>query len=218
MAKQFDLLIFDWDGTLADSTALITRSIQAAFAEQGLPVPSQQDARFVIGYGLLQAMLHLAPELDAARLAAVVDGYKRHYLAHDQEIALFDGVLEALPLYREAGYQLAVATGKSRRGLDRVLQQTGLDQYFEVTRCADECHSKPHPQMLEEILDHLDVAPGRAVMIGDTTHDLQMAINAGTAALGVSYGAHPGEDLLALAPLAMFDSFAELDRWVRTNG
>lgn len=218
MAERFDLLIFDWDGTLADSTALIAQSIQSAFGEVGLPVPSREAASFVIGYGLSQAMQHLAPAIDAHQLAEVVDAYKRHYLARDGEIVLFDGVAEALPRYKAAGFHLAVATGKSRRGLDRVMAQTGLAQYFDITRCADECHSKPHPQMIEEITEYLDVSASRAVMIGDTTHDLQMALNAGTAALGVGCGAHPKADLAELAPLALFDSFAELDVWVAEHG
>jgi phosphoglycolate phosphatase len=218
MARRFDLLIFDWDGTLADSTALITRSIQHAFVDAGLPEPSRRDASFVIGYGLHQAMQHLAPDASKEQVTDIVEAYKRHYLACDGEIALFDGVADALDRYKAAGYGLAVATGKSRRGLDRVLEQTGLAEYFDVTRCADECHSKPHPQMVEEITAFMAVPPARAVMIGDTTHDLQMASNAGMASLGVSYGAHPKADLLALAPLALFDSFPELDAWVVANG
>ncbi|MEH6458345.1 HAD-IA family hydrolase [Chitinimonas sp. JJ19] len=218
MADRFDLLIFDWDGTLADSTALITRSIQLAFADVGLAVPSRQQASYVIGYGLNEAMRFLAPEATATQVAQIVDAYKTHYLARDGEIALFDGVAEALAHYRLAGYQMAVATGKSRRGLDRVLEQTGMGAFFETTRCADECHSKPHPQMLEEITELLGVAPQRSVMIGDTTHDLQMALNAGTPALGVAYGAHPKADLAAMQPLGLFDTFAELDGWLREHG
>jgi len=218
MVDRFDLLIFDWDGTLADSTALITRSIQLAFADVGLAVPSRQQASYVIGYGLNEAMRFLAPEATAAQVGQIVDAYKTHYLARDGEIALFDGVPEALAHYRSAGYQMAVATGKSRRGLDRVLEQTGMGAFFETTRCADECHSKPHPQMLEEITELLGVAPQRSVMIGDTTHDLQMALNAGTPSLGVAYGAHPKADLAAMQPLGLFDTFSELDGWLREHG
>lgn len=218
MAERFDLLVFDWDGTLADSTGLITQSIQQAFAEAGLSVPSREAASYVIGYGLNEAMQYLAPEASGAEVARVVEAYKIHYLARDGEILLFEGVAEALARYKAAGYALAVATGKSRRGLDRVLEQTGLGVYFDTTRCADECHSKPHPQMLEQIVEHLAVPVARTVMIGDTTHDLQMAINAGTAGLGVSYGAHPRENLAELAPLGLFDSFGELDNWLIQYG
>lgn len=218
MAERFDLLIFDWDGTLCDSTAIIAHAIQAAFADAGLPVPTRQQANFVIGYGLTEAMQYLAPQATAADVAGVVEGYKRHYLGRDSEIALFEGVAAAVEHYKQAGYHLAVATGKSRRGLDRVLEQTGLGHCFDVTRCADECHSKPHPQMIEEITDYLGVKRDRAVMIGDTTHDLQMAINAGTSALGVAYGAHPKAELAALSPLGLFDAFHELDHWLRNHG
>lgn len=218
MAERFDLLVFDWDGTLADSTGLITQSIQQAFAEAGLRVPSREAASYVIGYGLNEAMQYLAPEASGAEVARVVEAYKTHYLARDGEILLFEGVAEALACYKAAGYALAVATGKSRCGLDRVLEQTGLGVYFDTTRCADECHSKPHPQMLEQIVEHLAVPAARTVMIGDTTHDLQMAINAGTAGLGVSYGAHPRENLAELAPLGLFDSFGELDNWLIQYG
>jgi phosphoglycolate phosphatase len=218
MAERFDLLIFDWDGTLSDSTGLITHSIQNAFAEVGLEVPTRQQASFVIGFGLNQAMQYLAPGADEATIAEVVEVYKRHYLARDADILLFDGVPEALARYQEAGYLMAVATGKSRKGLDRALGNTGLDKYFDFSRCADECQSKPHPQMIDEITGRLGVAPARAVMIGDTTHDLQMAANAGTASLGVAYGAHPRHELSALQPLAIFDTFAELDAWVNQHG
>ena len=218
MAERFDLLIFDWDGTLADSTALITHAIQAAFGDAGLPVPSRREASFVIGYGLNEAMQYLAPGAGPDVVGRVVEAYKHHYLARDGEIALFDGVAEALARYQQAGYRLAVATGKSRRGLDRVLEQTGLGRYFDATRCADECHSKPHPQMILELVEDLDVPVTRSVMIGDTTHDLQMAINAGAAGLGVSYGAHPKEELAALQPLGLFDSFGELDSWLVRHG
>ncbi|GAB3250214.1 HAD family hydrolase [Chitinimonas naiadis] len=218
MAERFDLLIFDWDGTLADSTALITHSIQQAFADAGLPVPNRKQASFVIGYGLNEAMQYLAPAAGQEEVARVVEAYKHHYLARDGEIALFEGVADALAHYKAAGYHLAVATGKSRRGLDRVLEQTGLGVYFDATRCADECHSKPHPQMILELVEYLDVPVARSVMIGDTTHDLQMASNAGAAGLGVAYGAHPKDELLALQPLGLFDSFTELDGWLRQHG
>jgi len=218
MAERFDLLIFDWDGTLCDSTALITQSIQVAFEAAGLPVPTREKASFVIGYGLAEAMRYLAPTATHEQVEAVLEAYKAHYLARDGDVVLFDGVTEALTRYKEAGFLLAVATGKSRRGLDRALANTGLAALFDTSRCADECHSKPHPQMIEEITDVLGVPTGRGVMIGDTTHDLQMAANAGMGALGVSYGAHPKHELAALSPIGLFDSFAELDAWVSRHG
>ncbi|GGP17523.1 HAD-IA family hydrolase [Silvimonas iriomotensis] len=214
MRQDFDLLVFDWDGTLMDSTGTITRAIQRAFADAGLPVPEQEKAAYVIGYGLKEAMQYLAPEADDAAVARIVEAYKHHYLAEDGQLVLFDGVTEALPKFREAGYMLAVATGKSRVGLNRALGTTGLGDLFEVTRTADEAFSKPHPAMLEYILDYTGVVPKRAIMIGDTTHDLQIGLNAGTATLSLGCGAHPSAALQALNPLAHFDRFADLATWI----
>jgi phosphoglycolate phosphatase len=218
MSRRFDLLVFDWDGTLMDSTGMIARSIQRAFAEVGLSEPSDVDARYVIGYGLHEAMQYLAPDIDANKIQQVVDAYRGHFLAKDHELQLYAGVLESLSRLQDAGFRLAVATGKSRAGLDRVLAATDLAHFFEATRTADEAFSKPHPAMLEYLLDKTDVAADRAVMIGDTTHDLQLAINAGTASLAMSYGAHPLEDLLPLNPLAHFDDFSALTDWILTHG
>ncbi len=218
MSRQFDLLVFDWDGTLMDSTGMIARSIQRAFAEAGLAEPNDTAARFVIGYGLNEAMQYLDPSLTEAQIRQVVDAYRVHFLAKDHELQLYAGVTESLTRLSDAGFRLAVATGKSRAGLDRVLAATGLAKLFEVTRTADEAFSKPHPEMLEYILESTDVAKSRAVMIGDTTHDLQLAINAGTASLAMSYGAHPLADLLPLNPLAHFDDFTQLTEWILANG
>ncbi|MBM3116345.1 HAD-IA family hydrolase [Jeongeupia naejangsanensis] len=214
MSRRFDLLVFDWDGTLMDSTGTIARSIQAAFADVGLPVPDDQDARYVIGYGLNEAMQHLAPGVDDAMIKRIVDAYRHHYLSGDHALLLYDGVREGLDAFADAGFEMAVATGKSRAGLDRVLASTGLGRYFVATRTADETFSKPHPAMLEQLLDVTFNVADRAVMIGDTTHDLQLAINAGCASLGMSYGAHPVDQLLTCAPLAIFDDFPSLTRWV----
>ncbi len=218
MSRQFDLLVFDWDGTLMDSTGMIARSIQRAFADVGLVEPSDEAARFVIGYGLVEAMQYLAPNLEPEQIRQVVDAYRGHFLAKDHELRLYRGVCAGLPRLQAAGFRLAVATGKSRVGLDRVLAATELAHYFEVTRTADEAFSKPHPAMLEFILDVTDVPADRAIMIGDTTHDLQLAINAGTASLAMSYGAHPLEDLLPLNPLAHFDDFSDLTDWILAYG
>ena len=214
MPKQFDLLVFDWDGTLMDSTGTIASAIQYAFGDVGLDVPRYEDAAYVIGYGLKEAMAYLAPQADDATIARIVESYKHYYLARDQQQVLFEGVAEALPQFREAGFMLAVATGKSRIGLDRVLNLTGLAHLFDCTRTADEAFSKPHPAMLEYILDFTGVPPQRAVMIGDTTHDLQMGNNAGTATLALNCGAHPSAALTAARPLAQFDQFQDLARWV----
>lgn len=213
-AHAFDLVVFDWDGTLMDSTAHITRSIQRACADLGLPVPERARASHVIGLGLVDAMRHVCPGLPAERYQDMVNAYRTHYLAGDQPIELFDGVAEALARWRARGVLLAVATGKSRIGLDRALAATGLGECFAITRTVDECRSKPHPQMLDDITEFLGADKRRTLMVGDTTHDLQMAQNAGTWGAGVSYGAHPVEALRDCAPLACFDSFAEFDTWL----
>ncbi|MDW5417282.1 HAD-IA family hydrolase [Iodobacter sp. CM08] len=217
MPKQFDLLVFDWDGTLMDSTGTIARAIQAAFSDIGLPVPSDKEARYVIGYGMNEAMQYLAPDATPAQITEVVSVYRGHYLAQDQNVALYDGVIEALPQFIEAGFQLAVATGKSRAGLDKALASTGLGAFFKMTRTADEAFSKPHPAMLHYLLDKCHVDASRAVMIGDTTHDLQLAQNAGTQSLALTYGAHKLPELLACKPLAHFDDFHALRDWILLN-
>lgn len=217
-SRRFDLVVFDWDGTLMDSTGMIARSIQRAFDDVGLPVPSEQEARYVIGYGLGEAMAHLAPNASETQIRQVVDAYRGHFLAKDQDLKLYDGVEEGLTRLREANFRMAVATGKSRAGLDRVLKATQLGHFFEVTRTADEAFSKPHPAMLEYILAYSAVEPARTVMVGDTTHDLQLAINAGTASLGLTYGAHEADALQNLQALALFNEFNSLIDWVLAHG
>lgn len=215
---KYELVVFDWDGTLLDSTGAIVRAIQASCADLGLPVPSRAQASHVIGLGLSDAMRHAVPDLKPEQVPAMIDRYRFHYLSGDHELNLFAGVPEMLDRLRSAGHTLAVATGKSRLGLERALDHSGLRPFFCASRCADECHSKPHPQMLEELLAEFGVAEAAAVMIGDTSHDLQMARNAGVDALAVSYGAHPAEQLQALAPRACVQDVAELDAWLRVHG
>ncbi|HNA82109.1 MAG TPA: HAD-IA family hydrolase [Thiobacillaceae bacterium] len=217
MAARFELLIFDWDGTLMDSAGVIATCIQAASRDMGLPVPSREEASHIIGLGLRQALETLFPNLPEDQHQPLADHYRRHYLGQDAEIPLFDGARELIDEMRARGHLLAVATGKARRGLDRAFAHTGLAPLFHASRTADETFSKPHPAMIEELLDELRVSPERALMIGDTTHDLEMARNAGIAALGAAYGAHPPEGLEALNPLAVCHSFAELAKWLRDN-
>ncbi|MDS4012861.1 MAG: HAD-IA family hydrolase [Candidatus Accumulibacter sp.] len=217
MGARFDLLVFDWDGTLLDSAGAIVRAIQSASRDLGLPVPSEERARHVIGLGLRDALQHVLPDLPPARYPQLVERYRQHYLARDHELRLFDGVPELIGALAEAGFLLAVATGKSRLGLQRAFEHSGIGQCFHASRCADECFSKPHPQMLCELMDELAVGAERTLMIGDTTHDLQMARNAGVAALAVSYGAHPAAALDALAPLARLQAIEELAKWLSDN-
>jgi phosphoglycolate phosphatase len=218
MARKFDLLVFDWDGTLLDSTGAIVSAVQAACRDLEQPLPSDEDALQLIGLGLADVLRRSAPGLSDDRLPLMIERYRHHYLSGDGELNLFDGAAELIAHLHASGFCLAVATGKGRRGLDRAMSACGLGAYFSASRCADECFSKPHPQMLDELMSEFAVPPERVLMIGDTTHDLQMAINAGVAGLAVDYGAHPAKALDALSPLARLHSIAELAQWLETNG
>jgi len=213
-ALHFDLIAFDWDGTLFDSTALIVKCIQAAVRDVGGTVPSDQDAAYVIGLGLMQALAHAAPDVPRERYAQLGERYQHHYVREQNRISLFEGVLPMLESLRERGHLLAVATGKSRRGLDEALHSVELQGRFDGSRTADETAGKPHPLMLMELMAEFGTSPERTLMIGDTTHDLQMALNAGCASLGVSYGAHEPKAFSALQPRAVLHSVAELQRWL----
>lgn len=215
--RQFDLIAFDWDGTLFDSTAIITRSIQLAVRDVGGAVPSDRNAAYVIGMGLMQALAHAAPDVPEHRYPELAARYQHHYKAHQHDISLFDGVLPLLADLRARQHLLVVATGKSRRGLNEVLQAVDLRGVFESSRTADETAGKPDPRMLLELMAELDVAPERTLMIGDTTHDLAMALNAGCASVGVSYGAHEPDAFHALNPRAVVHSVSELHDWLRAN-
>ncbi|MCX7627528.1 MAG: HAD-IA family hydrolase [Methylophilaceae bacterium] len=217
MPKRFELLVFDWDGTLADSARIIIDAIEQGSLEAGVAPPEADRIRSVIGLGLQEALLHLFPDLDEGRRQHIGLGYRRHYLRNEHQVNLFEGVAPAMREWAEAGFLLAVATGKGRRGLDRALEASGLGTLFITSRCADECFSKPHPQMLEEIVTELGVSRERALMIGDSTFDLMMAQNAGIAAVGVSYGAQCEAQLWPHAPIACFDSFAKLRAWLNEN-
>lgn len=211
---KYELIVFDWDGTLLDSAGAIVQAIQAACRDLELPVPDDARARHVIGLGLIDAMRHAVPNLAPERYPIIADRYRFHYLAGDHQLTLFAGVREMLTRLQAAGHILTVATGKSRHGLDRALDHSGLRPFFQATRCADECHSKPHPQMLEELMAEFGVAAMSTVMIGDTSHDLLMARNAGVDSLGVTYGAHPHDHLLECQPLICLHDVPELDQWL----
>lgn len=215
---KYELVVFDWDGTLMDSTRMIARSLQQACRDVGVPAPSEADALFVIGLNLADTFARVAPGLDADGQRALAERYRHHFLANEAEAILYDGVPEMLADLHGAGRRLAVATGKARRGLDRVLQQTGLGRWFEATRCADEGFAKPHPGMLLMLLDLTGVDPANAVMVGDTTHDLELAANAGVDAVAVDYGAHPASLLETRPAVARCASVPELHRWLATNG
>ncbi len=217
-ARQFDLIAFDWDGTLFDSTAIITRSIQLAVADVGGKVPSDQEASYVIGLGLMQALAHAAPDVPQEKYAELGARYRHHYSLHQNDICLFNGVLPMLADLRARQHVLAVATGKNRRGLDEALHAVELKNLFDGSRTADETAGKPHPQMLLELMQEFGVPKERVLMIGDTTHDLQMALNAGCASLGVSYGAHEPAAFDALQPRFVAHSVSELHAWLIAYG
>ena len=217
MSKRFDLLVFDWDGTLMDSTAVITASLQAACADLGLPVPTDERARHIIGLGLHDALAHVLPDVDSALYPSVAERYGHHFRIGDPATPLFDGAEDLLRDLNVRGHHLAVATGKSRRGLNRALTKTGLAAIFHATRCGEESSSKPHPGMLHHLIEIFGTQPERTLMIGDTTHDLQMAKNANVPSVAAAYGAHPREQLMALNPLACANNPQELWHWLRNN-
>ncbi|NDP37402.1 MAG: HAD-IA family hydrolase [Rhodoferax sp.] len=216
-ARQFDLIAFDWDGTLFDSTAIITRCIQNAVRDVGGAVPSDKDAAYVIGMGLMEALAHAAPDVPVEKYPQLGARYRHHYLARQSDISLFEGVLSLLADLKTRQHWLTVATGKSRRGLDDALQAVELKGLFDASRTADETAGKPDPRMLQELMREFDVAPQRTLMIGDTTHDLQMALNAGCASVAVSYGAHEPEAFAALRPRFIAHSVGDLHHWLLGN-
>lgn len=212
--RQFDLICFDWDGTLFDSTAIIVRSIQQAVLDVGGAKPTDEAASYVIGMALMPALAHAAPDVPKEKYTLLGERYRHHYLATQHDISLFDGVLPMLADLKGRHHWLTVATGKSRRGLDDVLASRQLHGIFDGSRTADETAGKPDPRMLHELMREFGADPERTLMIGDTTHDLQMARNAGVASVGVSYGAHEPHDFGALGPRYIAHSVADLDRWL----
>ena len=215
--QHYDLIVFDWDGTIMDSTGLIAECIQLAARDQGLLMPSTEDAKAIIGLGVYESTQRLFPELDNGAQTAFAVAYRRHFVARDHEAPLYAGIREVLAAIDHPAQFLAVATGKSRVGLERAFAHTGLKSTFHFSRCADEGLPKPHPDMLLKLMDFAAVPPQRTLMIGDTIHDLDLAKNANVAALAVTYGAHPA-DLLATRPsLAMVDTVSELAAWLNQH-
>lgn len=216
-ARVFDLIAFDWDGTLFDSTAIITVCLQAAVRDVGGRVPPDAVASHVIGMGLVQALAYAAPEIPKEKYPQLGVRYRHHYQARLNDISLFDGVLVMLGELKQRGHHLAVATGKSRAGLDVALRAVELQGIFDATRTADETAGKPHPRMLQELTRELGINPSRLLMVGDTTHDLQMARSAGCASVAVSYGAHSSEGFAQWEPLFVARSVAQLRGWLVAN-
>ena len=217
MKKQFDLIVWDWDGTLADSTGMITKAVVDAAAQVGLPKLDPAAARNIIGLGLRESIHALFGDIPAEQAQVLARQYTANYYAGEQDIPLFAGAKELIAELHWRGHKQAVATGKGRRGLNLALQYCGLANYFHETRTVDECFSKPHPQMLDELMDVLVTTPERTLMIGDSSYDLQMAQNAGVQALAVTFGAQPAEKLLAYNPKGIFNEFSELSYWLLNN-
>ena len=215
--KRFDLIAFDWDGTLSNSTAVIVHSIQAAVADVGGKPPSDDQASYVIGMSLMDALISAAPDVPPQKHVELANRFRYHYIQHKDDISLFAGVLPLLKALRARGFLLTVATGKSRRGLDEALQEPLLQGVFDGSRTADETEGKPSPLMLQELMSEWGVEPERVLMIGDTTHDLEMARNAGCASLAVAYGAHPPESFARYEPLLVAHSVAQLRDWLLEN-
>lgn len=212
---KYTLLIFDWDGTLIDSQARIVSSFQGATRDLGLRIPSSSSVRDIIGLGLPEAIMTVMPECTEQERQSIRDSYSRHYNEIDHTpTALFEGVLDGLCKLSDAGFRLAIATGKSRRGLDKVLNDTGLSPFFEISRCADETQSKPDPLMIDEILAKTGVSRTNAVMIGDTTYDLEMAQAAGIDSIAVTYGVHSRGRLEIFEPTTFVKDFNELLAWL----
>ena len=215
--RRYEVIVWDWDGTIIDSTPTIVFCIQQACRDLGFPEPDDSLASSVIGLGIQDSLRRAVPWIEPAHFPKMVDRFRHHYLARDHDLHLFDGIRELLEELRAAGFRLGVATGKSRVGLDRSLAHHGLGHVFEETRTADESFSKPHPGMLLELSDVLQVPVRRMLMVGDTTHDLQMAINAGVDGVAVTYGAHPLDTLQTTDSLGYVHSVPELSNWLKQN-
>ncbi len=212
---RYRLLVFDWDGTLADSEQRIVAAARSAIDTLGLPARSHEQVRVIIGLAMGEACRMLFPDMPKSQESRFIACYREYYLRNTgTPVALFAGAEATLRALVEQRYRLAVATGKGRRGLDRDIASHGLDALFSTTRCADDAPSKPHPQMLVDIMDELDVASAETLMIGDTAYDMEMARNAGVATVAVSSGVHDRQRLLEFDPLALLDSVAELPAWL----
>lgn len=213
--KKYELIIFDWDGTIIDSQAHIISSMKNAVADEGLNVPQDERIRHIIGLSLNTAIETLIPGIESEAVQRIAENYRKHFFADATESSeLFNGVPEIIRDLHASGYYLAVATGKGRHGLDIALEKTGLQPYFHITRCADETRSKPDPLMLDEILTDLDLAANQAIMVGDTSYDIDMAGNINMDCIAVTYGMHDKKDLENSHPTHFIDSISQLSQFV----
>lgn len=215
MNHHAKLIVFDWDGTLMDSVDHIVSSLQTAITELNLEPKSDNEIKNIIGLGLKEAFKALYPQADTSELIELTASYRKRFFQQQKSPSeLFPGVCELIERLLQQNYLLAIATGKGRHGLDKVLKETGFEQYFPITRCADESHSKPHPQMMFDIIRYYDVDPAETIMVGDTEYDLQMANNASANSVGVTYGVHEKQRLLDCKPLALVNNVNELQQWL----
>jgi phosphoglycolate phosphatase len=214
MKTKYELIVFDWDGTLMDSTGHIVDCMREAIVALDLPLLSDTEISHIIGLGLHEAVSHLYPDLEPAKLEQLGDKYREVWLSNPHQTPLFANAEPLLNKLSQGELFLGVATGKSRRGLDKMLVQTGLGDLFHATRCADECHSKPHPQMLEELMDFTGVSAKQTLMIGDTEFDMLMAKNAGADCLAITHGAHAVEKLQACDPVGIVADLFEVEHWL----
>jgi phosphoglycolate phosphatase len=212
--RKYQLIIFDWDGTIIDSQAHIISCMKKSMADENLSIPPDNQIRHIIGLSLDRAILMLHPELDNVMVNRISDHYRRHFFAETHQSELFNGVAETIQDLHASGYFLAVATGKGRRGLDIALKNTGLEPFFHITRCADETRSKPDPLMLDEILTDLDLDAEKAIMVGDTSYDMDMAGNIKMDCIAVTYGMHDKEHLKGSNPTYLIDSIDQLSQYV----
>ncbi|TXI47559.1 HAD family hydrolase [Methylophilus sp.] len=212
--KQFDLVVWDWDGTIADSTGMITQALIKAADEAGLPALSEARARSIIGLGLRESIEVLYGDIPEFQAQALANHYQRNYYAGENTMVLFGGIADTIAAIDRTGCKQAVATGKGRRGLNAALQLSGLSKFFNATKTVDECFSKPHPQMLDELMDELVVMPARTLMIGDSQYDMQMGKNAGVITAAVSYGSQTASHLQQYSPDYLFDDVATLSSWL----
>jgi phosphoglycolate phosphatase len=217
MSKKYKVIIFDWDGTIVNSTGLIVKAIKEAALIKGITLGDEKKIFSVIGLGLDQAFYKLFDYLTKEDLIDLQGLYRDSYLKNINEVSLFDGIEFGIKDLHRRGYSLAIATGKSRRGLNLALRESGLEPLFRITKSVDECFSKPHPQMVNEILDFYSVAKDEALIIGDSSYDLEMALNAGIDSLGVTFGSQTRRELIEYKPKGFADNAYEIFEWIMRN-
>ena len=218
MKTRFELIIFDWDGTLSDSVGLITDLMIQSFLLHNVSPPSRMEVADILGIKLSEAFKILLKEKDQNASELIFNSYIDLYNQSSNKVKLFDGVELGIKELHRYGYKIAIATGGGRNYLDSCLAQTSIKEYINVTKTSDDCFSKPHPQMCNEILNELIIEPEKSIVIGDSIHDLQMAKNAGISSLAVTYGAHKQDSLSVYDALDYMDDANMVFDWIRRHG